>query len=60
MGEVTYDLLKKLGMNAELAATDWATLTNRRASRERLSAEETERAFARAVHWLHFQGGLGG
>ena len=31
MGEITYDLLKKLGMNAELAATDWATLTNRRA-----------------------------
>src|SRR5690348_2193104 len=34
MGEITYDLLKKLGMNAELAATDWATLTNRRALRE--------------------------
>ena len=34
MGEITYDLLKQMGMNAELAATDWATLTNRRASRE--------------------------
>jgi peptide/nickel transport system substrate-binding protein len=34
MGDVTYDLLKKLGMNAELVSTDWATLTNRRASRE--------------------------
>jgi peptide/nickel transport system substrate-binding protein len=34
MGEITHDLLKKMGMNAELAATDWATLTNRRASRE--------------------------
>ena len=34
MGEITYDLLKQMGMNAELAATDWATLMNRRASRE--------------------------
>ena len=34
MGEITYDLLKKMGMNAELAATDWASLTNRRALRE--------------------------
>ena len=24
MGEITYDLLKQMGMNAELAATDWA------------------------------------
>jgi len=34
MGDVTYDLLQQLGMNVELAATDWATLTNRRASKE--------------------------
>ncbi|MGE0224204.1 MAG: ABC transporter substrate-binding protein [Acetobacteraceae bacterium] len=34
MGDVTYDLLKRLGMNVELVATDWATLTNRRASKE--------------------------
>ena len=34
MGDVTYDLLKKIGMNVQLDAVDWATLTNRRASRE--------------------------
>ncbi len=34
MGEVTFDLLKQAGMNVELAAVDWATLTNRRANRE--------------------------
>ncbi|MBS0638845.1 MAG: ABC transporter substrate-binding protein [Proteobacteria bacterium] len=34
MGDVTYDLLKRLGMNVELASVDWATLTNRRASKE--------------------------
>ncbi len=34
MGDVTYDILKQLGMNVELAAVDWATLTNRRASKE--------------------------
>jgi len=34
MGDVTYDLLKQMGMNVELAATDWATLTNRRISKE--------------------------
>jgi len=34
MGDVTYDLLKKLGMNVELVSTDWGTLTQRRASRE--------------------------
>ena len=34
MGDVTYDLLKKLGMNVELVATDWGTVTQRRASRE--------------------------
>jgi peptide/nickel transport system substrate-binding protein len=34
MADVTYDLLKQLGVNAELAAVDWATLTQRRASKE--------------------------
>jgi len=34
MGDVTYDLLKKLGMNVELVATDWGTVTQRRASKE--------------------------
>ena len=34
MGDVTFDLLKQIGMNVQLDAVDWATLTNRRASRE--------------------------
>jgi peptide/nickel transport system substrate-binding protein len=34
MGDVTYDLLKRMGLNVELAAVDWATLTQRRASKE--------------------------
>ncbi len=34
MGDVTFDLLKRLGMNVELAASDWGTVTKRRASRE--------------------------
>jgi len=34
MGDVTADLLKQMGMNVELVAMDWATLTNRRASKE--------------------------
>ena len=34
MGDVTYDLLKRLGMNVEMAASDWGTVTKRRASRE--------------------------
>ena len=34
MGEVTADLLKRIGMNVEFAAMDWATLVARRASRE--------------------------
>ncbi len=34
MGDVTYDLLKQMGLNVELAAVDWATLTQRRASKE--------------------------
>ena len=34
MGEVTADLLKRLGMNVEFAVMDWATLVARRASKE--------------------------
>jgi len=34
LGDVTYDMLKKLGMNVEMVATDWGTVTQRRASKE--------------------------
>ncbi len=34
LGDVTFDLLKKLGMNVELIATDWGSVTQRRASKE--------------------------
>ncbi len=33
-GYVTYDLLKKLGMNVELQDTDWGTVVQRRASKK--------------------------
>ena len=33
-GDVTYDLLKKIGMNAEMVATDWGSVVQRRVSRE--------------------------
>ena len=33
-GHVTYDYFKKLGLNAELADTDWGSLVQRRNSRE--------------------------
>ena len=33
-GEVTYDLLKKLGMNVDLQETDWGTVLQRRNSRK--------------------------
>ncbi|MGE4046948.1 MAG: ABC transporter substrate-binding protein, partial [Acetobacteraceae bacterium] len=33
-GEVTYDLLRRLGMNVEIVQTDWGTVTQRRNSRE--------------------------
>jgi peptide/nickel transport system substrate-binding protein len=33
-GDVTFDLLKKIGMNAELVATDWGSVVQRRVSRE--------------------------
>ncbi len=34
MGVVTADLLKRMGMNVELAESDWGTVVQRRASRE--------------------------
>lgn len=34
LGEVTYELLKQLGMNVEFAASDWGTVIQRRNSRE--------------------------
>ena len=37
-GEVTYDLLKKLGMNVELQETDWGTVMQRRNSRKPVDA----------------------
>ena len=33
-GDVTVDLLRKLGMNVELVQTDWGTVVQRRASKE--------------------------
>jgi len=33
-GDVTYDLLKKIGMNVELVATDWGSVVQRRTSKE--------------------------
>lgn len=34
LGEVTHDVLTKLGMNVEFVSTDWGTVTQRRASKE--------------------------
>jgi peptide/nickel transport system substrate-binding protein len=34
MCAVTYDLMKRMGMNVELMATDWGTLVQRRANKE--------------------------
>jgi peptide/nickel transport system substrate-binding protein len=34
LGDVTYDLLKKLGMNVEMVAADSGTVTQRRTSKE--------------------------
>ncbi len=34
LGDVTYDLLRKLGMNVEIVQTDWGTATQRRNNRE--------------------------
>lgn len=33
-GEITHDLLVKMGMNSELVSTDWATVASRRVNRE--------------------------
>src|SRR5262249_27499301 len=34
LGDITYDLFKKLGVNAELQATDWGSVVQRRATKE--------------------------
>lgn len=34
LGDVTHDLLTKIGMNVEMVATDWGTVAQRRNSRE--------------------------
>jgi peptide/nickel transport system substrate-binding protein len=34
LGDITYDLFKKLGINVELQATDWGSVVQRRATRE--------------------------
>ncbi len=34
LGNITFDLLKKIGINAELASTDWGTVVQRRGSKE--------------------------
>src|SRR6185437_3608572 len=33
LGDITYDLMKKLGINAEMVATDWGTVVQRRAKK---------------------------
>jgi peptide/nickel transport system substrate-binding protein len=34
LGDVTHDILQKIGINSELVATDWGTVVQRRISRE--------------------------
>lgn len=34
LGDVTYDLMKQLGINVEMVAADWGTVVQRRASKE--------------------------
>ncbi|MSP02837.1 MAG: ABC transporter substrate-binding protein [Acetobacteraceae bacterium] len=34
LGDVTHDILRKIGMNVEMVASDWGTVVQRRASRE--------------------------
>lgn len=34
LGDITYDMLQKLGLNAEMIAADWGTVVQRRASKE--------------------------
>jgi peptide/nickel transport system substrate-binding protein len=38
LGDITYDMMKKIGINAELVATDWGSVVQRRAKKE--SAEQ--------------------
>ncbi len=33
LGDITYDMFKKIGINAELADTDWGTVVQRRANK---------------------------
>jgi len=34
LGDITYDMMKKIGINVEMVATDWGTVVQRRVSRE--------------------------
>jgi peptide/nickel transport system substrate-binding protein len=34
LGDVTYDIMKRIGINVEMVATDWGTVVQRRVSRE--------------------------
>jgi ABC-type transport system substrate-binding protein len=34
LGDITYDMFKKIGINAELQDTDWGSVVQRRATRE--------------------------
>jgi peptide/nickel transport system substrate-binding protein len=34
LGDITYDMLKKIGINVELQATDWGSVVQRRATQE--------------------------
>lgn len=34
LGDITYDMFKKIGINADLQATDWGTVVQRRTSKE--------------------------
>ena len=34
LGDVTYDIMKRMGMNIEMVATDWGTVVQRRSNRD--------------------------
>ena len=34
LGDITYDMLRKIGINVEMQATDWGSVVQRRATRE--------------------------
>src|SRR5262249_5620753 len=34
LGDITYDMFKKIGINAELQSTDWGSVVQRRATKE--------------------------